>query len=169
MNTRTPRIRAAGLLVVLASALVFAAAQTAQTVCTDPPATEPAQLGEDSAAPHFEWLDVYLDSGPAPLAAYQFELTAAAGDFQIVGLEGGQHPAFTAPPYYDPAALTNDRVIVAAFSTADDLPTGRTRVARVHVMVTGDQPQYLATLAIAATAGGRPITVDLQIEQGVQP
>ncbi len=86
----------------------------------------------------FESVDVFVDSGPQPLAAYQFELTAPAEPgFQsvIVGVEGGEHAAYASPPYYDPKALQNDRIIIASFSLAEELPTGRTRVARLHMQV----------------------------------
>ncbi|MHC4072458.1 MAG: hypothetical protein ACYTGS_10570, partial [Planctomycetota bacterium] len=61
----------------------------------------------------FAPLHIYLDSGSRPLAAFQFELKAAAGQIEIVGVEGGQHKAFAEAPYYDPAALANDRIIIA--------------------------------------------------------
>ncbi len=90
------------------------------------------------AAVRFEYIDVYIASGTAPLAAYQFELTDSAGSIKIVGIEGGEHEAFATPPYYDPKALKNNRVIIAAFSTAGALPTGKTRVATIHVQVEVD-------------------------------
>jgi len=118
-------------------------------------------LSEDDAATQpvrFAWVDIYLDSGDVPLAAYQFELAAETGSFRIVGVEGGEHPAFAAPPYYDPAALAHDRILIAAFSTDDDLPTGHTRVARIHVQIAGDgTPDYVVKLTVAATADGSEI------------
>jgi hypothetical protein len=118
-------------------------------------------LAEDEAATQsvrFAWVDIYVDSGDVPLAAYQFELAAETGSFQIVGVEGGEHPAFAAPPYYDPAALAHDHVIIAAFSTDDDLPAGRTRVARIHVQIAGGEtPDYVVKLIVAATADGTEI------------
>ena len=53
----------------------------------------------------FAPVDVYLDSGSRPLAAYQFELKVTQGKVKIVGVEGGEHEAFREAPYYDPAAL----------------------------------------------------------------
>ena len=106
----------------------------------------------------FAAVDVYVDSGEEALAAYQFELTAEEGDLKIVGIEGGEHPAFEDPPYYDPEALSQNRVIIAAFNTGDDLPIGRTRVARVHVQIEGNQaPDYIVKLDVAASADGEPI------------
>ena len=106
----------------------------------------------------FEAVDVFVDSGDKPLAAYQVELTAKAGDALLAGLEGGEHAAFRPAPYYDPRALLNNKVIVAAFSTAADLPHGRTRVARLMVQVSGPaEPRFAATLTTAASADGKPI------------
>ncbi|MBL1218978.1 MAG: hypothetical protein D8M59_15975 [Planctomycetes bacterium] len=114
----------------------------------------------------FTYVDIYLDSGSWPLAAYQFELAAEVGDFEIVGIEGGEHTAFTTPPYYDPAALQNDHVILGAFSTDDDLPAGKTRVARVHVMINGTQPHYTIKMQTAATTDGSRISVNTNIVEG---
>ncbi len=118
-----------------------------------------AQRGDDTPpAVRFEFIDIYVDSGDAPLAAYQFELTDSAESIKIVGIEGGEHEAFNAPPYYDPKALKNNRVIIAAFSTADDLPTGRTRVATVHVQVEVDViPEITINLETAGDVQGNEI------------
>ncbi len=106
----------------------------------------------------FEAVDIVLDSGDLPLAAYQFEFAAETGQITIVGIEGGDHAAFKEPPYYDPAALRNNKVIIAAFSTAKDLPSGRTRVARIHVQVAGDvEPEYAVVLKVAASPDGERI------------
>ena len=77
----------------------------------------------------FAPVHIYLDSGNKLLAAYQFELKVAPGQIRIVGVEGGQHKAFEEAPYYDPAALANDRIIIAAFNTGSELPKGRSRIA----------------------------------------
>ena len=67
----------------------------------------------------FAPLHIYLDSGNSSLAAYQFELKAAAGQIKIVGVEGGQHEAFKEAPYYDKAALLNkERIIIASHGFA---------------------------------------------------
>lgn len=103
----------------------------------------------------FETLDLYVDTGDKPLAAYQISLHSATGNALLSGLEGGEHPAFAQPPYYDPKALIDEKVIVAAFTTADQVPQGRTRVARLHVQVSGDKnPEYIATLQTAAGPEG---------------
>lgn len=115
----------------------------------------------------FEAVDVVVDSGETALAAYQFELVTLSGDVTIVGVEGGEHKAFSEPPYYDPKALTMDRVIIAAFSTQGDLPSGATRVARIHVRVAGSmEPEYEVRLTTAGGADGRKITAAASISQG---
>ena len=103
----------------------------------------------------FAPVHVYIDSGNEGLAAFQFELKAVTGEIKIVGVEGGEHSAFQQPPYYDPAALANDRIIIAAFNTSDDLPTGRSRIATIHLQIIGDvQPEYELELIVAANADG---------------
>ena len=115
----------------------------------------------------FAPLHIYLDSGNRPLAAYQFELKAAAGQIKIVGVEGGQHKAFKEAPYYDPAALANDRIIIAAFNTSHDLPKGRTRIATIHLQITGDvEPEYELNLTVAADADGKEMPAKIGFERG---
>jgi len=118
----------------------------------------------------FAPLHIYLDSGARPLAAFQFELKATAGQVKIVGVEGGQHEAFSkTPPYYDPAALANDRIIIAAFSTQRDLPRGKTRIATLHLQILGDaQPQYELKLVVAADPDGKEIPARISFEKGEQ-
>ncbi|HUT28442.1 MAG TPA: hypothetical protein VMX13_01520 [Sedimentisphaerales bacterium] len=117
----------------------------------------------------FAPLDIYVDSGSRALAAYQFELKAHSGDVEIVGVEGGPHPAFRQPPYYDPAALANDRIIIAAFNTGSDLPTGHTRVATVHLRIVGDaEPEYEIKLILAADAQGDKIPAEITYAKGEQ-
>jgi hypothetical protein len=135
----------------------------------EPPAVPgPPVPPEPPAVPapsvRFETVDVYVDSGDRPLAAYQFTVTSAAGTALLAALEGGEHPAFAPTPYYDPAALVAERVVVAAFSTGQDLPRGNTRVARLHVQVTGDvDATYEATLQVAAGPDGTRVPATLTI------
>ena len=115
----------------------------------------------------FEAVHVYVDSGEVPLAAYQFEMAAHGAEVRIVGIEGGEHPAFQEPPYYDTAALMKRRVIIADFNTGAELPTGRTRVARVHVQVTGErEPEYVLKLHVAASKDGKPISATVTSAKG---
>ncbi len=115
----------------------------------------------------FAPLYIYLDSGNKSLAAYQFELKAAAGQIKIVGVEGGQHKAFKEAPYYDPAALANDRIIIAAFNTGSELPKGRTRIATIHLQIIGDaEPDYELKLTVAADADAKEIPAKISFEKG---
>ncbi len=115
----------------------------------------------------FAPLYVYIDSGNENLAAYQFELKATAGQIKIVGVEGGQHEAFKEAPYYDPAALAKDRIIIAAFSTGSDLPKGRTRIATIHLQIIGDaEPKYELKLTVAGDADGKEIPAEITSEKG---
>ncbi len=120
-------------------------------------------------AVRFRPIEVYIDATPVPLAAYQIEIVAD-GEAEIVGVEGGDAPAFAEPPRYDPKALTGKRIILAAFDTGTGLPHGRTRVATVHVREAGPTPpDYTATLVAAAGADGRsiPAIVELVADKGV--
>ncbi|HSV99963.1 MAG TPA: hypothetical protein VLI39_07315 [Sedimentisphaerales bacterium] len=141
---------------------------------------QPAQV-------RFAPVHVYLDPAGSPLAAYQFELVCSVpvraysptdGEdnasrrhyerrIKIVGVEGGEHVAFKEAPYYDPAALMNDRIIIAAFNTGSNLPTTRTRIATIHLQITGDvEPKYALSLTTAADANGENLPVEITLEKG---
>lgn len=99
----------------------------------------------------FVTLDVFIDSGSRPLAAYQVRAKDRSGRVALVGIEGGEHPAFAEPPHYDPRALRADRVVIAAFDTGRELPSGETRVATLHVRVpAGVAIDYEVTLEVVA-------------------
>lgn len=126
-----------------------------------------AQEISAAKAVHFRAVDVFVDSGSKPLAAYQLEFTATAGA-KIVGIEGGEHAAFKEAPFYDPKAIQHERVIIGAFSTAkaDKLPAGKTRVATIHLQITGDEaPRYEVKLTAAATVGGKKIPAQASAEE----
>jgi hypothetical protein len=152
------------LLLLLAGGLIAAQATREVEPATLPvDATRPAIA--DAAGPvRFAAVQVYIDAGQTPLAAYQFEVTTRTGNVALVGIEGGDHPAFKSAPYYDTRALLQNKVIVAAFSTAADLPRGRTRVATLMVQITGDaEPAYDAKLVTAASADGKPIAATVTL------
>ena len=112
----------------------------------------------------FEAIDVFMDSGNVPLAAYQFELKSDTPGVEIVGIEGGEHAAFHEPPYYDVRAMQSNRVILAAFSTADELPSGRSRVARIQVQLTGPgMKAYRTLLKVSASKDGEKIPAEISI------
>jgi hypothetical protein len=118
-------------------------------------------------ASRFAAVDVFIDSKNRPLAAYQFVFAVERGDAKIVGVEGGAHPAFRTPPYHDPDALSKGRIVIAAFNTGKDLPTGRTRVATLHLLVRGDRdPDYVVRVQTAATPDGGIISARASTEKG---
>ena len=127
-------------------------------------------LAQDAAPTntlHFRAVDIFVDSTNKPLAAYQLEFTASAGA-KIVGIEGGEHAAFKEAPFYDAKAMQHERVIIGAFSTAkaDKLPTGKTRVATIHLQTTGDQPlRYEVLVKAAATVGGKKISIHASAQE----
>ena len=130
------------------------------------------QSGQDYSTPQpgvrFAPLYIYIDSGIKSLAAYQFELKATVGQIKIVGVEGGSPEAFKEAPYYDKAALyAKDRIIIAAFSTAGNLPSGRTQVATLHLQIIGQvEPQYELKLIVAADADAKEIPAEITFEKG---
>ncbi len=113
-------------------------------------------------------MDIFVDSGSTPLAAYQLVFTATNGLAKIVGIEGGDHPAFRRPPFYDPKAIQHERVIIAAFSTAPaaGLPAGRTRVATIHFQTFGSLlPQFELRLQTAGDLHGNRIAAQAGFEE----
>jgi hypothetical protein len=118
----------------------------------------------DEPAVSFVPVDIYIDPIGYPLAAYQFELRALGGEVGIVGVEGGEHSAYELPPFYDPAALMQDRIIIAGYSLQDDLPTGHTRIATVHIQVTGPMPELEILPVVAADLNGQNIDAQFSFE-----
>jgi hypothetical protein len=115
----------------------------------------------------FTSIDVMIDPRGTPLAAYQVEFAADPQRVTLVGIEGGDHPAFRTPPFYDPAALAQNRVILAAFDTGANLPTSRTRVARLHLRLAGaGDPVMSATLQAAGDPQGRRIRAEVSLAKG---
>jgi len=112
------------------------------------PSAPVASRGEP---PRFVALDVYVDTGGKPLAAWQFELAGAA---TIVGVEGGEAP-FREAPHYDPAALQGGRIVVAAFTLDPNPPGGRVRIARLHMEERGVVDYAPRLIAAGAPGGGR--------------
>lgn len=152
MNTRAPHRQRLPLLAALFAASAIASfAQEIQT-------THPV---------HFRAVDVFVDPEGKPLAAYQLEFTIIGGNAKIVGIEGGEHPAFKEPPHYDPKAIQNERVIIGAFSTekASALPKGRTRVATIHLRSEGDAvPEFESQATAAADSRGRKIKTKVTLK-----
>jgi hypothetical protein len=132
-----------------------------------------AQPAAEAVAARFAAIDVYVES-PEPLAAWQFELTEASGAMAVVGVENGESAAFAGTPHYDRDAVAAgraERIIVADFSLADSaaLPTGRTRVATVHVRLAGTRaPDFELRLVAAGNSAGEAIRAAavLELQEG---
>jgi hypothetical protein len=121
-------------------------------------------LAQSTNTVRFQAVEIFADSQTNTLAAYQLEFTVTSGNAKIVGIEGGEHPAFAEAPFYDPKAMQHERVILAAFSTqpANELPTGRTRVATIHLQISGtDEFKFETKLATAASSDGSKIAVTI--------
>jgi len=122
---------------------------------------------------HFTAVDVYLDSAE-PVAAWQFELGDRAGVMKVVGVEQGDSPAYARAPYYDREAVRlgkADRIIVADYSLADvaELPSGRVRLATVHLMLNSDDDADLDLLLVTATTYDGVVTnarISLDVRTG---
>jgi hypothetical protein len=123
-------------------------------------------FAEDPAPARFRPVNVYIDSGSESLAAYQIEIKAGNGApcAEIVGVEGGEHPAFRAAPYYDPAALHGGRIIIGALSTETNLPRGKARVAVLHVRETGPACRYEAHVLAAASDREERLSIQASLE-----
>ncbi len=154
--------------VAIASLLLIAA--VAHSPAQDRPASTTASSAP-AADVRFQTVDVTIDTKGQPLAAYQLEFLADVNRVKLVGVEGGDHAAFRDPPYYDPAALSQHRVILAAFITSADLPRTPTRVARLHVQVTGTgEPHWSAKLIVASSDKADSIPAEGSVSaEGVKP
>ena len=119
----------------------------------------PAVTPATDESVRFTTVDIRIDPAGKALAAYQVEFVAAdVSRVKLVGIEGGDAAAFTQPPYYDPSALSQNRVIVAAFNTGRSLPSAPFRAARLHVQITGSEtPKWEAKLVVAAGADGKTV------------
>lgn len=125
--------------------------------------------GADGASnPRFVPLSIHLDS-PATVAAWQFELKDRNSVMKVVGVENGGHPAFPRAPYYDREAVARgnaSRIVVADYSLADasTLPSGRVRLATLHLMLEG-KPDFELRLITATTPEGRAIDASISFTE----
>ena len=127
----------------------------------------PRETAAQAGDVRFATVEVLIDSGAEPLAAWQLEWSDPSGRASLVGIEGGEHRAFVEPARYDPRALAGGRVVLAAFSLSDDLPSGRTRVARLHLEVRGADPLLgECRLVAAAGAEGRELEARVALTAG---
>jgi hypothetical protein len=106
-------------------------------------------------APTFAAVDVWVDSGDRAMAAWQVVVQYDADDAEIVGVEGGEPGVFRSAPYFDENGKTAGRMILGAFTLDEaNAPSGRVRVARLHLMLTGDTPNLRVALQAAAGSDG---------------
>lgn len=123
-------------------------------------------LGADDS--RFAAVEVYLDS-QEPVAAWQFEFSNRHGGMQVVGVENGDSAAFAGTPYYDREAVrlgTADRVVVADYSLAPapELPSGRVRIATLHLVLDATvEPTFALDLVTAVDVDGRPVKASLEL------
>lgn len=146
--------------VTLLAVLLLMAADAVPQSPDARPAAFPVASPATTQPVHFSTVDVRIDPKSTPLAAYQLEFIADPARVKLVGIEGGDHTAYREPPYYDPAALNRNRVILAAFNTSSDLPKSEFRVARLHLQITGGgEPlrKHQVRLIIASAADGSAV------------
>jgi hypothetical protein len=110
----------------------------------------------------FVAVDVYVEAGDRKLAAWQVEV-ATGERATIVGVEGGEPAAYREPPTYDPEAIHGGKIILAAFTTAD-APSGRVRVARLHLMES-DMAKLEGKVVAAAKPGGDRFEAKVTLER----
>ncbi len=113
----------------------------------------------------FEAFDVFIDSGPEALGAYQVELTTPGGRATLVEVAGGPSAAFDRPPYFDPQALLGgDRVVLGDFYTGPDAPRGRVPVATVRFSIDGPEAMQIGSrVMVAGNAAGRQINAIVEV------
>lgn len=120
-------------------------------------------------AVRFSVVNIIVDA-EEPFAAWQFELTERRGRMTIVGVENGSSAAYSDAPFYDREAIrlgTADRVIVADYSLAPaaSLPSGKIRIASIHVRLSGSaEPEYQLRLMALADSTGQPMDAQISME-----
>jgi len=173
MKTRLNFTLLAGIaLVALAGMALAQNASESRRATTATTAIPSASAQATPLADRFEAIDIYIDSGAAALAAVQVEVAAERGRIRIVGVEDGEVAALAGDHFYFDREVIDagrsDRIILAAFSTAgrDELPTGRRRLATLHVYVEGGEVDYIARITAAANHEGEKITPKVTVEKG---
>lgn len=130
-----------------------------------------ASAADDVADPSrvFSILRLEIDPAGTGLSGWQLRADFGESDARIVGIEGGDSPAFAAPPYYDPRALNGGKIVLAALARGQELPTGRTTVAVLHVEHDpGGLPPLEVSELIAVGADGDEIEAAVIQENGAE-
>lgn len=107
-------------------------------------------------AAEFEVVDIVIDTGGRPMAAYQFEVIC---DAKLLGVENGDFDPRA--PYHDPAALQTGRIVVAQYTLAG-APSGKVRVAALHVQHDG-KPDYQAKIIVVAGPEGERMDATIEV------
>lgn len=145
---------------LLGAALVSVVPARGQDAPAPAAAADPADANAHAAAEPapvmtFAAYDIIIET-PDPLAAYQVRISGVA-TMKLIGVEGGDHAVYAEPPHYDAALLAADtradRIVLADYSLDDDLPSGRVRIARIHVAVMDGGEQVVP--AVVLVAAGR--------------
>ena len=90
---------------------------------------------------------------------------------KVVGVENGESAAWSDAPYFDREAVNlglADRIIVADYSLAPagELPDDRTRIATIHIQLSGQAEAEFDLRLIAATnTDGTKLDAEISIEQ----
>ena len=77
------------------------------------PAQTPRQRKEPAEAVRFQAVDIFIDAGTQPLAAYQLEVLCDAAEAKIVGVEGGEAESYKIAPY----DLNDDTMLYFTYAT----------------------------------------------------
>jgi hypothetical protein len=140
---------------MLLSFMLADSARAPTTGETPLPATSPID---------FIAVDVFVDPHGKPLACYQAQISASAGDATLVGVAGGDAATFNEAPYYDPRALQSRRIILGAYSLAPQLPVAPTHVATLMLRVNGTATPHLdAGVMVAGSTDGKQIPADVTL------
>jgi hypothetical protein len=116
----------------------------------------------------FAVFDVFVDSGAEHLAAYQLKISDDKAAIKILSVEGGDHASFAQAPKFDEKAIQRDVIKIAAFSLdpREKLPSGRVRVASLHVEIgPGLAPDWKAVVEAAGGVGGTKISAAVSISK----
>ena len=105
----------------------------------------------------FETIDIVIDTGGRPMAAYQFEVVC---DAKLLGVEKADFDPRA--PYHDPAALQGGRIVVAQYTLAEPAPSGKVRVAALHVQHDG-KPDYKAKIIVVAGPEGERMDATIEV------
>lgn len=106
--------------------------------------------------------ELVINSGAAKLAAWQVELKFDAESARILRIDAA--PGFRAdiPLAFDYQGFSSGRLTLLALSTASELPSGSTAVARVQLFHRGEPQLSVRPIAAANPAAQRiPITLAL--------